>query len=207
MSDAVIQIDRVKEILTTLLSGGICLLPTDTLYGLHASIHCREAVDRICTLKAGGENRKFIVLCQLSQAEELGITLTEHQLRFLRSVWPSPLTAIVRASGSTLFPGGTAAIRHPDHPLWNALFQQGCPPVVSTSANFPGEPPCSDLSGLPDALRKEVDLIVDSGPVTDLRPSTLVDLMEVPPRILRRGKIEFPQNVWKSLWKSDSGIV
>ncbi|MGE5531975.1 MAG: L-threonylcarbamoyladenylate synthase, partial [Bacteroidota bacterium] len=83
----------------------------------------------------------------------------------------------------------TVGVRVPDMTLTQAILQ-GCPFAVAvTSANFSdGEPACS-VEDLPEALLSQVAVVVDGGMCPGMMPSTVVDVTDYPPRVLRQGPI------------------
>src|SRR5436305_10310537 len=87
--------DVLDEIADVLRAGGVALLPTDTIYGLHALALDESAVARIRSMKERGDEKPFVVIASSAeQLERLGVSIPEA----LREIWPAPLTAIL-ASG------------------------------------------------------------------------------------------------------------
>ena len=182
--------DVLDEIANVLRAGGVALLPTDTIYGLHAVATNEQAVARIRSMKERGDDKPFVVIASsVDQLEKLGATIPDA----LRQVWPAPLTAIV-ASGAK-----TAAVRIPDLAWLRALLDR-TGPLVSTSANRGGEPPITTPEMLANDLLGALDALLDAGP-REGQPSTIVDVTGDAPRILREGDPVFSQFLRKTLWK------
>lgn len=179
-------------------SGGIVLMPSDTVYGLHASSAHREAQTRIADLKERDARTRFIVLCAgVDQLLSLGIDPSSPVIEVLGGIWPAPLTAILPVASS---PPDSLAVRIPALPwLLNLLRSAG--PLISTSANRSGEPPIRSPSELPPSIFAGVDGVVDSGP-RDAEPSMIVDFTQPRLVMVREGEKRFTQKVWKTLRKS-----
>ncbi|HVG24606.1 MAG TPA: L-threonylcarbamoyladenylate synthase [Thermoanaerobaculia bacterium] len=186
---------QLNEIAGALASGAVVLMPTDTIYGLHAVAANEAAVARIAELKGRDEQQKpFIVLASsVEQLPELGISATPEVLAALASIWPAPLTAVLPRGGSTL------AVRIPDVEWLRGLIAR-TGPLVSTSANRSGEPAVEHPSALARDLHDALD-VVDGG-VRGGEPSAILDLTGDEPRFIRERDLFFTQKVWKTLRKS-----
>jgi L-threonylcarbamoyladenylate synthase len=186
---------QLKEIASALVEGAVVLMPTDTIYGLHAVASNVEAIARIAELKGRDEQQKpFIVLASSAlQLRELGITAEPEVVEALASLWPAPLTAILPRDTSTL------AVRIPDVDWLRALIDR-TGPLVSTSANRTGEPAVDRPGALARDLQQALD-IVDGG-IRGGEPSAILDLTGNEPRFIRERDSFFTQKVWKTLRKT-----
>jgi L-threonylcarbamoyladenylate synthase len=194
---------QLNEISRTLADGAVVLMPTDTVYGLHALALNDEAVTRVAEIKGREDTKPFIVLAaSIEQLTPLGILAPRNTLDALASLWPAPLTAIlplavpIPASRG----GATLAVRIPALDWLRELVAR-TGPLVSTSANRSGEPLVDRPSSLARELQERLDAIVDGG-VRAGEPSAIVDLTSTEPHILRGGESSFTQKVWKTLRKS-----
>ena len=193
----------MKDAAPTLLSGGVVLLPTDTIYGLHALADHATAVQRIVAMKGRGEDKPFVVLAaNISQIETLGAIFTKATRDAVQELWPGPLTAIVplREPIAASRGASTIAVRVPDLEWLRALLER-TGPLASTSANRSGEPPIIDPRTMSEELRDAIDEIVDDG-LREGKASTIVDFTGSEPRLIRQGEAFFTQKVWKTLRKS-----
>ncbi|GAC1432669.1 MAG: hypothetical protein NVSMB68_05110 [Thermoanaerobaculia bacterium] len=191
------------DIAATLLSGGVVLMPTDTIYGLHALADHPHAVRRITEIKGRGEDKPFVVIgASIEQLERLGAIFTDRTRGILRDLWPGPVTAVVALREPIAASRGasTVAVRVPAlASLLDLLERTG--PLASTSVNRSGDPPLLDPSSLSVEWRAALDAIVDEGPKSG-EPSTIVDFTGAEPRLIRAGESLFTQKVWKTLRKS-----
>ena len=182
---------QLAEIAEAFTAGGVLLLPTDTIYGLHALASNREAVARIAKMKERDGAKPFLVLAaSAAQLEELGCVVPE----ILNDLWPAPLTAVL-TQGST-----TVAARVPDLE-WLRRLAGMAGPLASTSANRSGEVPVSRPSELAHELQHALDGVVDAGPLHG-EPSAIVDFTGTDPRVIRDGEVLFTQKLRKTLRKS-----
>lgn len=180
--------EAIADVAGTLLGGGIALLPTDTIYGLHAAAGDADAVARVARLKGRGDGKPFVVIAaSAAQLRAFGVEVPEA----LESLWPAPLTAVLRRGE------GTVAARVPDLAwLRDLLSRSG--PLISTSANRSGEPAITTIDELSAEAAELIDIALDGG-LVEGEPSTIVDFTGDQPQILREGDPLFAQNLRKTL--------
>jgi tRNA threonylcarbamoyl adenosine modification protein (Sua5/YciO/YrdC/YwlC family) len=183
--------DVLDEIANVLRTGGVALLPTDTIYGLHALALDDEAVARVRAMKERDDHKPFVIIAaSAEQLEKIVAAIPD----VLREIWPAPLTAIL-ASGET-----TIAARVPDLPWLRKLLER-TGALISTSANRSGEPPITTPEMLAGELLEGLDAVLDAGPRQG-QPSTIVDFTGDEPRLVREGDPGFSQFLRKRLWKA-----
>jgi L-threonylcarbamoyladenylate synthase len=194
---------QLAEIAKLLRDGCVVMLPTDTIYGLHAVATDPVAVARIADIKGRDETKPFVVIAaSIDQLTPLGVDAPPETLERLASVWPAPLTAILplREPIPASRGAATVAIRIPALEWLRQLaLQTG--PLVSTSANRSGEEAVTHPSLLASDLQDRLDAIVDAGELGGA-PSTIVDLTTDEPRLIRAGEVSFTQELWKTLRKT-----
>jgi len=180
---------QLDEIAALLRSGGIVLLPTDTIYGLHALANDASAA-RIAAIKSRGQEKRFVIIsASVAQLRSMGAEVPEK----LNNIWPAPLTAVLRRGSETI------AARVPDL-RWLRDLLERTGPMISTSANRRGEPPITIANALPDELLSAIEGVVDAGPQNG-KPSAIVDFTETEPRFIREGDLRFSQDLRKTLSK------
>ena len=180
---------QLDEIAALLRSGGVVLLPTDTIYGLHALANDVSSA-RIAAIKGRDAEKRFVIIAaSVAQLEAMGVDVPP----VLKNIWPAPLTAILRRGSKTI------AARVPDLKWLRELLQR-TGPLISTSANRSGEPPITIFEALADDLLRAIDGIADSG-AQNGKPSVIVDFTETEPRFIREGDPRFTQDLRKTLSK------
>lgn len=177
-----------------LAEGGLIALPTDTVYGLAASLAHLEALERIYRIKGRDEEKPLPVLVSSSTAaQDLTDSLTEEQQLFLDRYWPGPLTVVVRANSA--LPRrvrsfeGTVGLRSPNHPLALEIIQRAGGAIACTSANRSGSPAAVSAPEVAAALGDDVDLILDGGIAPGGVASTVVGFQGDDLRIYREGPV------------------
>jgi len=185
----------LAQIAKVIAAGGVVLLPTDTIYGLHASAADEEAVRRIRLMKGRDADKPFVVIAgSVEQVRELGAVVP----KVLHQIWPAPVTAVLRRRE------GTVAVRIPDL-AWLRDLLQRTGPLVSTSANHSGEPPVDSPDQLADDLRAALDGVLDltaEKGAAKAKASAIVDFTESSPRVIREGEALFTQKLRKTLRKT-----
>lgn len=181
----------ITAALDELRSGGLVVLPTETVYGLAVLPTCPGAVNALFERKGRSESQPVAVLvADIAQAR----TLVEFSPAFellAATFWPGPLTLVAtRGVGFSTRLGGTQAtigVRCPDHELVRALAAK-VGPLAVTSANRSGQETEADARSASESLGGGL-LVLDGGPCTGV-PSTVVDVTAIPARVLRAGSIE-----------------
>jgi len=178
---------QLDEVAALLRSGGIVLMPTDTIYGLHG---VEQSAKRIAEIKGRSEEKQFVMLsASIAQLRSLGVDVPST----LENIWPAPLTAVMRRGDSTI----AARIPNLDW-LRNLLERTG--PLISTSANRSGEPAISNPADLPQQLLARIDGLIDAGHLEG-KASAIVDFTGTEPRFIRNGDPGFTQTLRKTLMK------
>ncbi|MFO8080336.1 MAG: L-threonylcarbamoyladenylate synthase [Armatimonadota bacterium] len=176
-------------------SGELVVMPTDTVYGLAASLRHRAAIAEIFRAKQRPADMPLPVLvASIAEAEALVPGELEAHEQLLSRWWPGALTVIVEASPripSEVTAGGpTVGLREPDSEVARAILHAAGGTAAVTSANLSGDPPATEVSDLPDALLRHVGLVIDAGGCPGGTASTVLDLSRTPPRVLREGPVE-----------------
>jgi L-threonylcarbamoyladenylate synthase len=175
-------------------AGGILVYPTETYYALGAAADSAAGIKKIYLLKERDREKPLsAVVADLSMAKTWADEPPVLFDRLAREFWPGPLTLIVKARpglpAAMLGPGGSIAMRVPGSAWLRDLLAHFGRPVTATSANISGE---TEISSGAEAVRRftgKADLIVDGGETPGGLPSTIVDLVAVPPRVVRAGAV------------------
>ena len=193
----------IDDLARLLRKDSVILLPTDTIYGLHALASSEEGIARLAGMK-GRENEKPFVVVGASTAQlgKAGVFFPAETRAALDELWPGPLTAVLPLTRPVAAARGASAlaVRIPDLE-WLRNLAALVGPLASTSANISGEPPLFSPDELPERLRRSVDAIVDRGRLEG-KPSVIVDFTGTEPLVLREGESFFTQKVRKTLRKS-----
>lgn len=176
-----------------LQKGGVIAFPTDTVYGLGADAFNSTAVERIYKIKNRPTHRQFpLLIADVEQLTSLAQPIPEIAWFLVRRFWPGGLTLVLLKTDSLpthLASGTTIAIRVPNHPVCLALIQYLGNPIIGTSANISGQPAALTAEEVGKQLREKVDFIINGGRCPGGKESTVVDVTDETPVILRQGII------------------
>jgi L-threonylcarbamoyladenylate synthase len=184
--------DSEKQALEILTGGGVGVMPTDTVYGLVARVADRLAVGRFYALKHREHKPGTVVAASVEQLIELG--LDERELRAVAHLWPNPLSVVIKAGPELdyLHQGlNSLVVRVPkDRALRTLLEQTG--PLVTSSANQPGEPPAVNVVQARNYFGESIDFYVDGGDLSGRAPSTIVRVVRDEVEVIRQGAVKLP---------------
>ncbi len=197
--------ESVEEACATLRRGGVVAVPTESFYGLAASVGQDAAVNRLWDIKGRPAGKPILVLiADRAQLAGLVAAVPEGARALMQVFWPGPVTIIFPAAPAVppSITAGTRTIgvRFSAHPVVRALAM-AVGPLTGTSANRSGEKPASTASEVEAALGAEIDLILDGGTMTAEAPSTVVDATG-PVRIVRDGQVSAAR-IAEALRRSD----
>ena len=175
------------------MEGGVAAIPTDTLYGLAASVRVPHAVTRVLHIKRRNPGAGVpLLVASCDQAAEVAEMSADAQ-RLAHAFWPGALTLVLPARPGVdrrlLGPNGTVGVRVPASAIVRDLVELVGTPLTGTSANEHHEPPPLTAREAKDAVGHLVDLVLDGG-AGGGSPSTVIDLARDPPRILRAGALD-----------------
>jgi len=183
----------LKQAAERIREGAVVAYPTDSCYALGCHLGDKEAMERIRTLRGFGKDHHFTLVCRdLSEIAQYAQVDTA-AYRLLRAVTPGAYTFLLPATREVprrlQHPKRrTIGIRVPDHPVAQGLLEALGEPLMSCTLLLPGadEPP-TDAEAIAAALGRGVDLILDGG-ACGLEPTTVVDLFDAAPAVVRAGK-------------------
>jgi L-threonylcarbamoyladenylate synthase len=174
--------------------GRLVVFPTSTVYGLGADASDLPAVQSVFRVKGRHPQKPILVLIPcLADLIPLVRSFPVVARRLIKVFWPGDVTLVFQASD--VFPPnltghtGKIGIRLAAHPVASALVKAVGSPITGTSANISGRGGCIRVSELNHQIRSQVDLVLDAGELGGGKGSTVVDVTEVPPKILRAGVI------------------
>jgi L-threonylcarbamoyladenylate synthase len=188
----------VAEAARVLRQGGLVAIPTETVYGLGARALDENALARVFAAKGRPTHHPLIAhVLGEAQAIELASSWPDAAALLARSFWPGPITLVVERAGhvpaSITGGGGSIAVRAPSHPVARAVIAALGEPVAAPSANrYQGLSP-TRAEHVVKQLGDAVDLVLDAGPCDAGIESTVVDVREEPPRVLRPGAVTVGQ--------------
>lgn len=178
-------------------AGGLAVLPTDTVYGIGADAFDSGAVAELLSAKGRGRDMPVPVLVgSWSTVDGLVMSVPQQARALIEAFWPGGLSLILQQAPSLTWDlgdaRGTVNLRMPLHPVALDLLRDVGPMAVS-SANTTGSPPTSTVDEAKTQLGGSVAVYLDGGPTEEATASTIVDLTQAEPAVVRVGAVSRAQ--------------
>jgi len=181
-------INRACDILK---EGGIIVYPTDSRYGLGCDIFNKKAIERIYRIKEKDKHHPMSFIFPDLKNMSLYVHIDTGSYKILKRCLPGPYTFILRATREIpkimLTKRRTVGIRIPDNPIVQALVDALDNPILNSSVGAEEELWVNDPEQIEEHIGHAVDLILDGGIIIS-EPSTVIDLTEETPVVIRKGK-------------------
>lgn len=188
------QAEAVQRAGDIIKAGGLVAFPTETVYGLGGDALNPDSSRKIYAAKGRPSDNPLIV--HIYRIEDLSLVaeeIPEAAMRLAEKFWPGPLTMIFKKTEAVPYEttGGldTVAVRMPSHPVAAAFIRAAGGFVAAPSANRSGRPSPTSAKYVIEDMRERIDMIIDGGDVEIGLESTIVDMTEEEPVILRPGYI------------------
>jgi len=183
-------IDQATQIIR---NGGVVAYPTDSGYALGCHLGDKKAIERIKWLRSLDDKHNFTLVC--SDLSEIGTyaKVDNDVFRLLKAHTPGAYTFILDATSEVprllLHPKRRSiGVRVPDHAISRALLAALGEPLMSVTLIPVGEElPMTDAEEIRERFGAHLDLIIDGG-ACHLEPTSVIDLRDLPPKILREGR-------------------
>jgi len=197
MKTIIIKLDKHKpdvsalhQVADVLRTGGVAVIPTDTVYGLAAGAFETKAQKKIYALKGRSFRKPLILMpCDMSSLKCIA-DMPQQARKFAHKFWPGPLTLVLPATElGKIVAGGRSdiGVRIPDNKMVLDLVKLCGFPLVTTSANPSGKPSAKTGDEAQKYFKGKVDIILDSGTCDHGRESTVVDATQFHCTIIREG--------------------
>lgn len=184
----------MQEAGNLIAEGELVAFPTETVYGLGGDALHPEAAKKIYAAKGRPSDNPLIVhIAEISDLERVAREVPVQARLLAEAFWPGPLTMVVWKKEEVPYAttGGleTVAVRMPNHPVALELIRKSGKLIAAPSANTSGRPSPTEASHVAEDLSGRVAMILDGGPVGIGIESTIIDLTEKTPMVLRPGYI------------------
>lgn len=186
----------IAKAVDSLRRGGLMIYPTDSVYAIGCHIGDKSALERIRSIRQLDKNHNFTLVCR--DLSELGsyARVENSAFRLLKSKTPGPFTFILNATSEVpkrlQHPKRkTIGIRVPNSAIVKALLEELREPIMSVTLTMPDDQyPLTDPYEIKQLMNHHVDVIVDGG-YCGLEPTTVIDLTDHTPKLLRQGAGDF----------------
>lgn len=187
------HIRLLKQAVALLQKGEVLAVPTDSSYALVCHLDDKAAADKLRRIRGVDDKHHLTLLCRdLSELANYA-KVDNQQFRLIKSATPGPFTFILEASKEVprrlSHPARkTIGLRVPDHKVLQALLALHEGPLLATTLIAPGETePMNDAEEIREHYEHQIAAVIDAGACA-LEPTTVVDLTQGEPEIIREGR-------------------
>ena len=184
----------IKKAAQIVQEGGVIAFPTETFYGLAADVLNEAAVRKIFQLKGREKgNPLLLLIAEKSWLKGLVQNISPLAERLTEKFWPGPLTLVFQAppqlSPLLTADTGKIGVRLSPHPVTQALVKAVGRAITGTSANISGRPGILTAREVFRSLGESLDAVLDGGKTPGGPGSTVLDVSDPSPRLIREGMI------------------
>lgn len=181
-----------------ILDGELVGIPTETVYGLAADASNKLAINKIFEVKGRPKNHPLIVhIASIDHLSEWVIDIPHYARVLARHFWPGPMSLLLKKHPNVLneITGGSnkICIRIPNHSVTLSLLRMLNKPIAAPSANLFGRVSPTSAKHVLDDLNGKIAAVIDGGQCEVGLESTIIDLTEVEPKILRPGAVSIEE--------------
>ena len=196
----------LEETIHAVQHGGVIAFPTDTVYGLGASLRFPDALARIYEIKGRDTSKPLPVL--LSSIDRISLVAEmadDHVVQLLREFWPGGLTIALPARpgvpDQVVASDGTVGVRVPDHSIALTLCERAGGALATTSANRSGEAPACSADEIAAQFDDAIDVVLHGGFAPCGDPSTVIRVDNARIATIRAGSIDprHIEDVWQRI--------
>lgn len=186
---------HINKACDILEKGGVIIYPTDTVYAYGCDIKNKKAIEKIYRIKKIGKKKPLsFIFSDISSINNYAKNISNQAFKIMKKTFPGPYTYIFMAS--KLVPKivvtnqKTIGVRIPDNNIALDLIRTLGRPIISAGVNTLEGEYIVEPGEIEKIYRNEVDLVINSGPKLS-EPSTIIDLKDGSPKIIREGKGKF----------------
>ncbi len=190
---ATITTDYAKAV-DVIAGGGVAAFPTDTVYGLAANVLDSDAMKRVYSIKKRPLTKAIpIFVHDIKSLTSLAVEISDTARKLIDRMWPGALTLVFKLNPDfrTLAAAGgdTIAVRIPNHDMTLKILAETGLPLSGTSANLAGGANPITADDVYGQIGGSVDIIVDGGPCPGTMVSTIIDVSQRRPKVVRYGAV------------------
>lgn len=178
-----------QDIIAKLSNGAVGVIPTDTVYGVVCSARDPQAVARLYALKNRANKTGTVIAASIEQLVQLGIH--RRYLKAVEQFWPNPISIEMPVEDNLAYIHqglNRFAVRIPKDPAFLKLLNE-TGPLLSSSANQPGEPPAVNIEQAKAYFGDESDFYMDAGDLSGRLPSTVIRMIDDAVEVVREGAV------------------
>ena len=185
---------KLKIVGKTIANGGLVIFPTETVYGIGTNGLDEKAIEKLYTIKQRNLNKPISLLVSgIDMVSEIACNISDVEYKLMNAFFPGPFTIILKKKSiiSDILTAGkdTVGVRMPDCEITRKIIEYANCPIAAPSANISGKPSGTKFDDFIDDFYDNVDYIVDNGEAKIGLASTIVQVIDGIPYILREGSI------------------
>lgn len=189
-----INYDKINKPAEIIKKGGIVIFPTETVYGIGTNGLDSKAIEKLYKLKKRPYNKPIsLLVSDINMVNLVAKDITDLEYRLMERFFPGPLTIILKKKDivpDILTAGkGTIGIRMPSGEIARRIIESVGNPIAASSANISGKPSKTNIKTLVEDFKEQVDYFIDGGENEIGIASTVVEVVDGIPNILREGSI------------------
>ena len=182
----------IRNVVEILKGGGVIGYPTDTIYGVGCDLFNQDAIRKIHRLKKIDGKKPLSFICSDLKDISRYAFVSNYAYKMMKRLLPGPYTFILKATKLVpkiaMTKQQTVGIRIPDNKICLAIVRELDNPIISTSVNKPDEGGLyNDPSEIEERFGKQLNLVIDGGVIV-AEHSSIVDLIDAIPKVVRKGK-------------------
>lgn len=178
------QEEKIRAVSGILASGGLIVMPTETVFGLACDVSNTDALKRLYALKKRPESKPFTVqVADINKLLDYAGAIGPRVDKIMKDFWPGPLTLIIETIR------GKEGFRIPDNSTALSVLAAFGRPLAVTSVNTSGERALCGVKDIAESFGHLIDAIIDDGSRAAGVESTVLDCTAAPFKILREGAI------------------
>lgn len=185
------QLRLVRRVIEVLEEGGVIGYPTDTVYGAGCDLFNQEAIRKIHRLKKMEAKKPLSFICADLKDISRYAHVSNYAYKMMKRLLPGPYTFVLTATKLVpkiaMTKQNTVGIRIPDNNICLSLVRELGHPIISTSVYKPDESLYNDPAEIEERFAKQLDLVIDGGVIV-AEHSSIIDLTDEFPKVIRKGK-------------------
>ena len=186
--------EELKQPAKTIKNGGIVIFPTETVYGIGTNGLDEKAVKKLYEIKKRPLDKPIsLLVSSMEMVNQVAKEITDVEYKLMEAFFPGPITVILKKK--EIVPnvltanGDTVGIRMPEGKIARKLVEYAGIPIAAPSANISGLPSGTNLNDIKKDFEGKVDYFIDGGDSKLGIGSTIVQVVNGIPKILRQGSI------------------
>jgi L-threonylcarbamoyladenylate synthase len=193
-----IDYNKLKEPAEVIKQGGIVIFPTETVYGIGTNGMDAKAIEKLYKIKERPYNKPIsLLVSDLNMVNLVAKDITTLEYEIMRKFFPGPLTIILKKKNIVpdILTSGqdTIGIRIPSGKIARKLIEYVGKPIATSSANISGKPSKTNIKNVMEELEEQADYFIDGGKSEIGIASTVIQVINGIPNILREGSISIEE--------------